>query len=213
MDSYNKGKVGIMIGDEYQQTLEMPIGGGKVQMDFYIETETVSYAQAAANMGGISDGDTVYLDSIFEVLVNGVSTGKYYYTYDAIKNAKPWSSGTLEDLKSYYNKAAQYESSVHDLYKEIKINGVRISKEKIGSSKTGVVTNNVTLDREIEFGGSIATINKSYFYYEVKKDEKLFELDSSNSSVCNRNPTMYAGSITVVADYKVDPQVGLSTLI
>lgn len=49
-NAYNTDPVGIMLGTEYQQTNSMPVGGGKVQTDFYIDSTAVGYAQASAKL-------------------------------------------------------------------------------------------------------------------------------------------------------------------
>ena len=206
MDAYNKEPVGIMVGEDFEETRSEDLGS-TVRTTFIISDSTVDFALAAAEIGGIKDGDTIYLDSIFEVYKNGVGQGRYYYTYNDIKNAASWGSGTIQDLKSYYNIKMQYQSKeTHPLFKEIKVNGTTISKEKITQSKTGVV-HNVKLDETIQYKGRDAHINKSYFYYELQKGKKLFEVSVPDTRVTNRNATMYAGGITVVGEYLINPLV------
>lgn len=205
-DAYNQEKVGVMVGSDFQETDSENLGNGKVLSTFRIDSNSVDFALAAAQMGGIKEGETVYLDSVFEVLKNGQSTGRYYYTYNDIASAASWGSGTLEDLKSYYNRKIQYSSADHPLTKKVIVNGQELSSEQITKSKTGVV-HNVTFEPTVNYDGGVATIKKSYFYYDIEKGNKLFELDSSDNRVLNRNATMYAGGITVVAEYQIDPKV------
>lgn len=198
--------VGIMIGDDMEESKREDHSDGTVSTTFQIDTDTVTWALAAADMGGIKDGDTVYLDSVFQVYRNGAPVSGECYTYEQIKNGAPWGSQTIEDLKSYYNIAITYASANHPVYKEIRLNGKTVSKEKIGEGKTGKGYN-VKLDKTVDFGGKKADISKSYIYREVAVNEKLFELNAADPKVTDRTPEIYAGGITVVGEYSVSPTV------
>ncbi len=127
-------------------------------------------------------------------------------TYQLEEYAAPWGSQSIKDLESYYNVPIPYSSALHPLNKRILVNGKEVSKETVTKLETGK-TYNIKFGQTIDYQGSTAEIRKSYFYYNNQQGQKLFEVSAPDPKVTDRNPTMNAGGITVVAEYAVNPKV------
>lgn len=201
-----RGPHGNMIDSKFQEIKSVDIAGGKVRTYFVIEKDDVSLAMENAGMGQWQSGQTMYLDSVFEVLHNGKRVGDYYYTYDDIVSAESWSDKTREDLKDYFNIAVKYNSDKFPLNKKIILNGIEVSNEEIGQFESGT-PHKVNFEPSITAGGVTGQIEKSYFVKNYTKDKKEFEVDKTNPAVTERNIVQCGGGATVVAEYESQGKV------
>ncbi|MEX2105166.1 MAG: hypothetical protein WD907_07590, partial [Bacilli bacterium] len=86
---------------------EIDNGDGTVTTYFSVSEAAVTQALLDAKMPDIKPGDTIYLNSIFKVTVNGVEQDPPYYTKAGIVGAKSWANPS--DFDQYYDIKVHFD--------------------------------------------------------------------------------------------------------
>ncbi|KEO80828.1 DUF5704 domain-containing protein, partial [Tumebacillus flagellatus] len=102
----NTGKYGMIQSNKMVET-GRTVSDGVVTTSFEVGVADVMAALQEAGLSNIKAGDPIYLNSIFQVSIDGTLKPTHYYTLDEIKNAEPWADTSA--FKQYYDILAQWD--------------------------------------------------------------------------------------------------------
>ncbi|KEO80831.1 hypothetical protein EL26_24175, partial [Tumebacillus flagellatus] len=149
--------------------------GQYVTTNFVVPVDAVNDALKQAHMEDIQAGDTIYLNSIFQVSINGVLQGTEYTNLDAIRNAKMPGGSTIpwpnpEDFLQYYDIKAQWDPPV----------GPTVTAKIQGPSQVdGTVT---SVDATFSFVAQTTSTEQDLAKYEIINTQGCSFVNASDKS-------------------------------
>lgn len=178
---------------DFRETESIDAGNDQLLTVFTLSEQSLVSKLAGTALETYQNGKTIYMSSIYAVVINGVEQSKKYYSYAEIAAAQSWSNP--EDLKKLYDKPIKFDMPKQPVDKIYEINGKRITISQetadMGSSKS------VPLDKTYVYNGTTYELDSSFLEYKTTGKVSY----EQGSSTITRNFTIPVGGINVVAKY------------
>lgn len=192
------------------QYKEIEVGNGQVQTFFKVPVNQVKAALIKAGLEKIKENDLIYMSAIFEVLHNGVSTGKKYYQLSTtsrgsgIKEAEPWANPN--QFEQYYDRPVPFNGEDYSVDAYYILEGGKITSP-LKTVNVAKLKNNETaeyhFDSPTTIGGKKYEIVKSYTTSDEDPIPKFIqEVAKNDSKVQDRSATIYFQGVQMIAEYR-----------